>query len=56
MKQIGFKPIFDIDTELLKDALWFEEELHGNNMTDFFHSRPTEYSKKNQSFSEEDLF
>lgn len=56
MKQIGFKPIFDIDTELLKDALWFEEELHGNNMTDFFHSRPTEYSKKNQSFSEDDLF
>lgn len=56
MKQIGFKPIFDIDTELLKDALWFEEELHGNSMVDFFHSRPTEYSKKNQSFSEEDLF
>jgi hypothetical protein len=25
-------------------------------MVDFFHSRPTEYSKKNQSFSEEDLF
>ena len=56
MKQIGFKPIFDIDTELLKDALWFEEELHGHSMVDFFHSRPTEYSKKNQSFSEDDLF
>ena len=56
MTKIGFKTIFEIDTELLKDALWFEEELHGNNMTDFFHSRPTEYSKKNQSFSEEDLF
>ena len=56
MKQIGFKPIFDIDTELLKDALWVEEELHGNSMVDFFHSRPTEYSKKNQSFSEDDLF
>jgi len=25
-------------------------------MTDFFHSRPVEYSKKGQSFSEEDLF
>jgi len=25
-------------------------------MADFFHTRPTEYSKKNQSFSEEDLF
>ena len=28
----------------------------GNNMADFFHTRPTEYSKKNQSFDEEDLF
>ena len=34
----------------------FEEELMGNNMADFFHTRPTEYSKKNQSFDEEDLF
>jgi ribonucleoside-diphosphate reductase beta chain len=36
--------------------MWFEEELIGNNMTDFFHSRPVEYSKKSQSFSEDDLF
>lgn len=56
MKQIGFKPIFDIDTELLKDALWFEEELHGNSMVDFFNSRPTEYSKKSQCFDEDALF
>ena len=56
MTKIGFKTIFEIDTELLKDALWFEEELHGNSMVDFFNSRPTEYSKKNQSFSEDDLF
>ena len=33
-----------------------EEELLGNNMTDFFHSRPVEYSKKSQSFDEDDLF
>jgi len=25
-------------------------------MTDFFHSRPVEYSKKSQSFDESDLF
>lgn len=56
LKQIGFKPAFEIDKTLLEDTLWFEEELLGNNMTDFFHSRPVEYSKKNQSFSEDDLF
>lgn len=54
--QIGFKKPFEIDDDLIQPTMWFEEELLGNNMTDFFHSRPTEYSKKNQSFSEDDLF
>jgi ribonucleoside-diphosphate reductase beta chain len=53
---IGFKSVFDINQELLNKTNWFDEELLGNNMTDFFHTRPVEYSKKNQSFSESDLF
>ncbi len=56
LKQIQFKPVFEVDKELLGKTKWFEEELLGNNMTDFFHSRPTEYAKKNQSFDESDLF
>jgi ribonucleoside-diphosphate reductase beta chain len=56
LKQIKFKKVFTIDKELIGKTKWFEEELIGNNMTDFFHSRPVEYSKKGQSFSEEDLF
>lgn len=56
LKQIGFSKAFEVDNELLKSTTWFEEELLGNNMTDFFHSRPVEYSKKNQSFTEDDLF
>lgn len=54
--QIGFPKVFDVDKEYLSSTMWFEEELLGNNMTDFFHSRPVEYSKKSQSFSEDDLF
>lgn len=54
--QIGFRKAFEIDNELLSKTKWFQEELLGNNMTDFFHSRPVEYSKKNQSFDESDLF
>ena len=54
--QIGFPAVFEIDKELISTTKWFEEELLGNNMTDFFFSRPTEYAKKNQSFSEDDLF
>jgi ribonucleoside-diphosphate reductase beta chain len=57
MKQISMPlPFTDVDQELLSKTVWFDEELLGNNMTDFFHSRPTEYSKKNQSFGEDDLF
>jgi ribonucleoside-diphosphate reductase beta chain len=56
MEQIGFLKVFEIDEALLSKTVWFDEELLGNNMTDFFYSRPTEYSKKNQSFSEDDLF
>jgi len=56
LDQIGFGTPLEVDKLLLEKTLWFEEELHGNNMADFFHSRPTEYSKKNQSFDEDDLF
>lgn len=54
--QIGYSKLFEVDAEMVKKTLWFDEQLLGNNMTDFFHSRPVEYSKKNQSFSEDDLF
>ena len=50
---VGIKIINTIREEA---TMWFEEELMGNNMADFFHTRPTEYSKKNQSFDEDDLF
>ena len=56
LEQIGFDTVFDIDNALVEPTMWFEEELLGNNMTDFFHSRPVEYSKKSQSFDEDDLF
>jgi len=56
LKGINFPTVFETDQKLLKDTAWFNEELLGNNMVDFFHSRPVEYSKKSQSFSEDDLF
>jgi ribonucleoside-diphosphate reductase beta chain len=56
LKSIDFPVAFELNGSLLKETTWFSEELLGNNMTDFFSSRPVEYSKKNQSFSEADLF
>jgi ribonucleoside-diphosphate reductase beta chain len=56
LEQIGFSTVFDIDKSLLVNTIWFEEELLGNNATDFFHTRPVEYSKNSQTFDAEDLF
>jgi len=56
LEKIGFASTFDVDTSLLEDTMWFEEELMGNNATDFFHSRPVEYSKNSQTFDADDLF
>lgn len=56
LEMIGFDKIFEVDKNILTSTMWFEEELLGNNLTDFFHGKPVEYSKKGQSFSEEDLF
>ena len=56
LEQIGFREAFPVDKNLLVDTMWFEEELLGNNATDFFHSRPVEYSKNSQTFDVDDLF
>lgn len=56
LEQIGFGKVFDIDQTIIEKTNWFDEELLGNNMTDFFFSRPVEYSRKNKSFDEDELF
>ena len=56
LSMIGFSQIFDVDKEVISKTKWFNEQLLGNNKTDFFNSRPVEYSISTQSFSEEDIF
>jgi ribonucleoside-diphosphate reductase beta chain len=57
LKQIDIEPVFDdIDQELLEKTEWFDEDVLGNTATDFFFKRPTEYSKKDKSYDEDDLF
>lgn len=56
LEQIQFAPIFSLDKDLVEKTDWFYEELHGNSATDFFHSRPVEYSRNTSTFDEESLF
>jgi ribonucleoside-diphosphate reductase beta chain len=57
LEQIGIEPVFeDIDQELLEKTLWFDEDVLGNNVTDFFFRRPVEYSKNDKCYDETELF
>ena len=56
LEQIHFPKAFEIDKSLLVNTIWFEEELLGNNATDFFHTRPVEYAKNSQTFDPDDMF
>lgn len=54
--EIGFKPLFDINYDLISKTTWFDEMTLGNVLNDFFHSKPTEYGIANHSFNEDELF
>lgn len=56
LKDIGFTPIFEINESLIDKTVWFDVLMDGDNMVDFFNSRPTDYSKNNQSFDITNLF
>lgn len=56
LAEIGFNYPAFVHQQILKNSLWMDEEVLGNNMTDFFWKRPVEYTKKSTTFSEEDLF
>ena len=56
LEQMGFEPCFDREELSLKETDFFYKEVYGDNSTDFFSSRPTDYTVSNISFSEEDLF
>ena len=56
LDQIGFDSSeIKFDQELVDETFWFEEELLGANMTDFFQKRPVEYAK-GQGITADDLF
>lgn len=54
MLQIGYN--FNYKAERYQEFKWMDEELHGNNMTDFFHKKPVDYSKNNKTYNEEEVF
>ena len=54
--QIGFAAPFALDADMVRQTLWFEEEVWAPAMTDFFSKRPVDYSKEVQGVDSDDLF
>ena len=56
LDQIGFdsSKIY-YDPAHIKQTYWFDEELLGSNMTDFFQKRPVEYAR-GTAITADDLF
>ena len=50
------KPIFEVDTFLLKSTKWFDVEITATKEGDFFYKKQIDYNKKSQSITVDDLF
>lgn len=56
LEKIGMEKAFEIDPAIREETLWMEEEVYASALTDFFHKKPIDYSKKMKTYNEEDLF
>jgi ribonucleoside-diphosphate reductase beta chain len=52
---LSLDPIYQVNDELFKEMKWFYILVSGEQQTDFFANRETNYSKPNEDW-EEDLF
>lgn len=56
LEKIGMGTTFEIDPQIREETLWMEEEVYASALTDFFHKKPIDYSKKMKTYNEEELF
>jgi ribonucleoside-diphosphate reductase beta chain len=53
---IGGEQVFDVDPEKLALVKWFDEEVYADTSVDFFYKKSTNYSKKMQAITAQDIF
>jgi ribonucleoside-diphosphate reductase beta chain len=56
LKSIGITPVFEVDTILLRESEWFDDEIVGTKHGDFFDKRSVNYNKRSKSITSDDLF
>jgi ribonucleoside-diphosphate reductase beta chain len=56
LQSVSMEPLWHPDPNALESTRWFEEEVVAGKHYDFFHKRPTTYSRKTKSITGDDLF
>lgn len=56
LNAIGIDNIFEVNQKLLETTEWFDDEILTTKHTDFFNKRSINYSKKQKSITQDDLF
>ena len=56
LESIGIEGIFSLDEKMLERTEWFDDEITATKHTDFFNKRSINYTKRQKSVTEEDLF
>lgn len=56
LDKMGIDVVFKIDETLNKKTAWMDEEVYASALTDFFHKKPIDYSKKMNVYNEDELF
>lgn len=56
LKSIGIDPVFTTNEKILETTEWFDDEILTTKHTDFFNKRSINYSKKQKSITQNDLF
>ncbi len=56
LQSIGEAPLFSVDSALLQETDWFDDEVIATKHGDFFVKRSINYNKRSKSITSDDLF
>lgn len=56
LESVGLERIFEVDMAEVNKTDWFDDEVVASSHKDFFYKRSTNYTKRSQSITADDLF
>jgi len=56
LEMIGVEKVFEVKQDAIAQIDWFNEEIHSDISSDFFHKKPVTYNKFSQPINAQDIF